>query len=139
LRRDRETSSLVSSGQSPKGRRIEGRGVQGRGGKKWFRRAWFISSRDEAPGRLWKRGVGVPAAIFFTDQIERGVAEARRGFQWAFFAALMALKEPCVERWTAALSRGRTRNESGGRQSGTRAGELRGWETTRAWISRRFS
>jgi len=80
LRTDRETSSLVSSGQSPKGRRIEGSGAQERGGKKWSRRAWFISSGDQAPGRLGKRGAGKPAAIFFTAQINPGVAEAKRDF-----------------------------------------------------------
>ena len=62
------------------------------GGKKWYKRAWFISSGDKARGGLGKRGAGEPAAIFFTAQIERGVDEARRDFQWAFFAALMALK-----------------------------------------------
>jgi len=66
--------------------------VQGRAGQKWLRRAWFISLGVEAPGRLGKWGAGDPAAIFLTAQIERGVDEERRDFQWAFFAALMALK-----------------------------------------------
>ena len=47
-----------------------------------------------------------PAAIFLTAQIEWGVAEARRDFQWAFFADLMALKLPCLERQAATLWEG---------------------------------
>ena len=34
----------------------------------------------------------LPTAIFLTAQIERGVADDRRDFQWDDFAALMALK-----------------------------------------------
>ena len=41
---------------------------------------------------MGKRGADEPAAIFLTAQIEPGVAEERRDFQWAFLADLMALK-----------------------------------------------
>jgi len=92
LSRDEETSSFVSSEQSQQGRRIEARGAQGQGGKRCPRRAWFIALGVKAPGRLGKWGAGEPASIFLTPQIERGVAEKWRDFQWAFFAALMALK-----------------------------------------------
>ena len=72
LRRDRETSSLVSSGQSPKGRRIDGKGAQGRGGKKWYRRAWFISSGDKAPGRLGSEGRGSRLLSFSQPRLSGG-------------------------------------------------------------------
>jgi len=58
----------------------------------------------QAPGRLGKRGVGEPPAICLTAKIQRWVAEARKDFQQAFFAALMAFKMPCLEREAPVLS-----------------------------------
>ena len=46
----------------------------------------------EASGRMGKLGGDLPTVIFLTVQIERGVADGTRDFQWDDFAALMALK-----------------------------------------------
>ena len=73
-----------------KGRRIEGDGGEFLGGKKWRRRASFISRGVVASGMEGKRSGGLPTASFLAVQIDLESTVARNCFQWEAFACLIA-------------------------------------------------
>ena len=85
-------SSLVSgTAKGLRWRRPLG-GSSGLGGKKWFRRASFISTGELAPGSSGKRGVLRGATNFFAVQMSWGVVFARKSAQCKFLASFIALK-----------------------------------------------
>ena len=75
-------------------------------GKKWPSRASLIWVGVSAPRRFGNLGSALPVANFLAVQIERGVASARKDFQWLALAALIALKYPPFDSLAARASTG---------------------------------
>ena len=71
---------------------MAGRGREGLKGKKWPSRTSLIWVGVSAPGRFGNLGSALPVTNLLAVQIERGVASARKDFQWLALATLIALK-----------------------------------------------
>jgi len=88
------------------GLRIEGTSARGLRGKRLSSKALFTSSGEVALGKLGKRGVTLLTGNLFVVHIVLRVASAKKDFQTRALAALMDLKDPCLERIATALSWG---------------------------------